>query len=254
MGTGWDLAIIVAAVLVGTMLQRLSGTGVGLVVAPVLSLLFGPALGVLVTNMTTVVSGFIIMLSVLAAVDWRRYLLIAPAAVVGAVPGAWVVSRLPAGWLSILLGAIVLAALLVTVTLRRLPEWRSGSAAVLAGAIGGFFNTTSGVAAPVMVIYSRLSRWQQAGFAATMQPVFMTMGAVSVLSKLLFGSVDTDGGIGLSLGWMFLAIVVTVALGVLVAARLARRVPAARARRLAMLLAALGGAAAIVRGIIDVTV
>ena len=42
MGT---VAIIVAAILVGTVLQRISGTGVGLVVAPTLSILLGPVLG-----------------------------------------------------------------------------------------------------------------------------------------------------------------------------------------------------------------
>ncbi|WP_223881069.1 sulfite exporter TauE/SafE family protein [Nesterenkonia ebinurensis] len=246
------LSIIAAAVLIGTILQRLSGTGVGLVVAPVLSLLLGPAFGVLVTNMTTVVSGCLIMLSVWSAINWRKFWLIIPAAVIGAWPGAWLVGILSAGWLSIILGSIVVAALLVTVTLRRLPEWTSRLPAVLAGLIGGFFNTTSGVAAPVMVIYSRLSRWEQRSFAATLQPIFMTMGAASVVSKLALGSVSTDGGVGVPFGWLFAGIVLTVLLGILIAAPLAKVVSVPAARTLAMTLAGLGGAGAIVRGIIDV--
>lgn len=238
--------------LIGTVLQRLSGTGVGLVVAPVLSLLLGPGLGVLLTNMTTVVSGFLIMLSVWAHISWRTLWLILPAAVIGAWPGAWLVSTLSAGWLSIILGVIVVAALLVTVSLRRLPEWTSRLPAVLTGFVGGFFNTTSGVAAPVMVIYSRLSRWDQRSFAATLQPTFMTMGAASVISKLSLGSVELDSGPGLPLGWAFAAIVTTVLIGILIGSQLAPRVPLSAARTLAMTLAGLGGAAAIVRGVIEV--
>ncbi|GAA1808614.1 sulfite exporter TauE/SafE family protein [Nesterenkonia flava] len=246
------VAVIVVAVLIGTILQRLSGTGVGLVVAPVLSILLGPALGVLVTNMTTVVSGFLIMLSVWGSISWRRFWLIIPAAVLGAVPGAWLVAQLSAGWLSIILGSIVVLALVVTVSLRRLPEWPGRVPGVIAGFLGGFFNTTSGVAAPVMVIYSRLSRWEQISFAATLQPIFMTMGAASVISKLAMGSVDTRAGDGLPLVWVFPGIVATVIVGIAVATLLSRRVSASAARRLALVLAGLGGAGAIIRGTIEV--
>lgn len=38
-----------------------------------------------------------------------------------------------------------------------------------------------------MVIYARISRWDQRSFAATLQPIFMTMGALSVVMKLWTG-------------------------------------------------------------------
>lgn len=246
------LSIIASAVLVGTILQRLSGTGVGLVVAPVLSLLLGPAFGVLVTNMTTIVSGLLIMFAVWSRIDWRAYLLIAPAAAVGAWPGAWLVSVLPTGWLSVLLGTIVVLALLVTVTLRRLPEWKHRSAALVAGFIGGFFNTTSGVAAPVMVIYSRVSRWDQLRFSATLQPIFMTMGAASVVAKLTVGSVGEHAALDVPFIWLVIGIPATVIIGIGIATALVRFVPVSLARRLAMTLAALGGVAAITRGAIEI--
>lgn len=249
MGT---VAIIVAAILVGTVLQRISGTGVGLVVAPTLSILLGPALGVLVTNMTTVVSGFLIMIAVWSRIDWRRFWLIGPAAILGAIPGALVVGALPPGWLSILVGAIVVFALLVTVGMRTLPRVDGNPIAMLSGFVGGFFNTTSGVAAPVMVIYSRLARWEQLRFAATLQPIFMTMGAASVASKLATGVTADAGGADLHLGWLAPGVIATVLVGIAVGTWLGTRVPVAQARRLALLLAALGGVGAIVRGALEV--
>lgn len=246
--------IIGLAVLVGTVLQRISGTGVGLVVAPVLSLIIGPALGVLVTNMTTMISGFLIMLAVWSRIDWRRYWLVAPLAVVGAVPGAWLVAQLSAGWLSIILGSIVVVALLLTVSLPRLPRWEGRIPGLIAGVIGGFFNTTSGVAAPVMVIYARVSDWGQQGFAATMQPIFMTMGAASVVAKLSMGSVGEVTGGGLDLLWLFAVIVAVVVLGIFMGGLASRVVSVQAARTLALTLAGLGGAAAIIRGVLDLTV
>lgn len=247
-------AIIGAAVLVGTVLQRISGSGVGLVVAPVLSLIIGPALGVLVTNMTTMVSGFLIMLAVWPRIEWRRYWLVGPLAAVGAVPGAWLVSQLSAGWLSIILGSIVVVALLLTVSLPRLPRWQGRVPGLIAGAVGGFFNTTSGVAAPVMVIYARVSDWGQQGFAATMQPIYMTMGAASVLAKLSMGSVDGATGEVLDLPWLFAGIVAVVILGIFVGGLASRVVSVQAARALALTLAGLGAMGAIIRGILDLTV
>ncbi len=248
------MVIIGVAVLVGTILQRVSGSGVGLVVAPVLSLVIGPALGVLVTNMTTTVSGFLIMLAVWSRIEWRRYWLVGPLAVIGAIPGAWLVSQLSAGWLSIILGSIVVLALLLTVSLPKLPSWEGRVPGWTAGVIGGFFNTTSGVAAPVMVIYSRVSNWNQQGFAATMQPIFMTMGAASVAAKLIMDSVGEVDGAGLDLTWLFAGIAAVVLLGIVLGGLTARVVSSQAARTLAMTLAGLGAVGAIIRGVLDLTV
>ncbi|WP_029088423.1 sulfite exporter TauE/SafE family protein [Brevibacterium album] len=246
------LALVVAAVLVGATLQRLSGTGVGLVVAPVLALAMGPSLGVFVTNATTVVSGFLIMLSVLRDVDWRRWLVFAPMAVVGGVPAALLVRELEDGWLNIVIGAVVLLALAMTFGLPRVPHVRGRAlppVTAATGAVGGFLNTAAGVAAPAMVIYSKLSRWEQRRFAATMQPTFMTMGLVSVGAKLSVGATTLSQ---LPPLWLFPVIVVTVAGGIAAGGWLARRVRASTARTVAITLAGAGAAVALTRGLLTV--
>lgn len=237
----------VAAILVGSTLQRLSGTGVGLVVAPVLALLMGPSLGVFVTNSTTVVSGFLIMLAVLRDVDWKRYLIFAPLALLGAVPAAFMVRELPAAWLNIVIGAVVLVALALTFATPRVPQVRTHALTAAAGAVGGFLNTSAGVAAPAMVMYSRFARWDQRSFAATMQPTFMTMGIFSVATKLAVGATTFDQ---LPPWWLFPIIVVTVVVGIQVGGWLAGKVSLGAARTVAITLAGLGGAVAVVRGVL----
>lgn len=239
--------IAVVAILIGSILQRLSGTGVGLVVAPTLAVVMGPALGVLTTNATTVVSGFLIMLAVRRDVDWRRYALIAPAAAVGAVPAALLVATLPAAWLQVIIGTVVLLALATTFGAPNLPRWSGRAPTLLAGAIGGFFNTTAGVAAPVMVVYAKLSRWDHRPFAATLQPTFMTMGALSVIVKSLVGTTDLHR---LPEWWFWPIVVTTVVVGVGIGSFLTRYVPGDRARLLAIGLAGLGGVVVLVRGLL----
>lgn len=270
------LAFAAVAVVAGATLQRVSGFGVGLVVAPTLSVVMGPGVGVLLTNMTTVVSGLVIMVAVWRHIDWRRFFLIGPMTLIGALAGAWLVGQLATGWLSIILGTLVGIALIFAVGLPRLPLAQGPLPALTSGVIGGFFNTTSGVAGPVFAVYSRLSRWDQRAFAATMQPLFITMGLASIITKLTMGSLDDHfddaaagsflglsdswldaaASVGISgevadLGLVFLGIVVMVMLGALLGSRLSRVLAALTARRIAMTVAGLGAAAAVVRGILE---
>ncbi|WP_349829593.1 sulfite exporter TauE/SafE family protein [Brevibacterium litoralis] len=241
------VAVTLAAILVGATLQRLSGTGVGLVVAPVLALLMGPALGVFVTNATTVVSGFLIMLAVLRDVDWKRYLIFLPMAVLGGIPAGLMVRELPAAWLNIVIGAVVLVALGLTFGMPRVPHVTSRWLTAGAGAVGGFLNTSAGVAAPAMVIYSKVSRWPQRSFAATMQPTFMTMGLISVLVKLGVGATTVAQ---LPPWWLLPLIVAVVFGGIRAGGWLAGKVPVEGARVLAITLAGIGGLVAVIRGVV----
>lgn len=242
----WTVAIAGVAVLVGTVLQRLSGTGVGLVVAPVLSLLIGPAHGVLVTNAVTTVSGSTLTLQARKQVDWRRYAVIVLSALVGLIPGAVLVAVLPAAWLQITVGGVVLLGLGVTVGLRNLPPAPERPTNLITGVFGGLCNVTAGVAAAAMVINARLTNWAQVSYAATMQPVFATLGALSVAAKLLL---DVGGGEDWPSPWLAAVAILAVFVGAWLGGRIARYVPAPVAKRLALVLAALGAAAAVVRGV-----
>ncbi|WP_129659096.1 TSUP family transporter [Rothia halotolerans] len=238
---------VLPAVMVGAVLQRICGTGVGLIVAPTFAVLLGGGHGVFVTNMTTFVSGLILTLSLWREVNWRQWLALCAAGILGTVPGALVVRHTPGPVLQVVVGGVVLvamAAILSGAAGRR----RSGrGVTALAGGAGGLLNVTAGVAAPAMVVYSRVTRWDQREYAATMQPVFMTLAALSLGAKLVIGGADPEPAPGPSL---FLGVAAAVVVGILVGAPLARRVSAERARTLALLLAGAGAVVAVVRGVV----
>lgn len=241
------VALVAAAVLVGNVLQRTSGMGTGLVVSPVFVLAIGPVSGVVLTNLTTVVAAALMMWAMRADIDWHRFVRIAPAIVVGSFPAAYLVKVADVAWLEVIIGAALLLALTSVRLVRRLPDLGAGRMALVTGVAGGFLNTAVGVGGPAMLIYAHAVGWAQRSFAATLQPIFLTMGAVSLLTKAAVGA--TSGG-GLPPWQLAVAAVATVPFGVLVGGRVASRVTARAARRVAVVLVVAGATATLVRGLL----
>lgn len=243
-------ALVLLAVFVGVGLQRVSGTGAGLVLAPMLTLIIGPASGVLITNVTTAMSCVLLTWAMRRHIEWRRALWIIAFVLPGAFLGAWVVGGVSQAWLQVLVGGLVLLAIgtiVLVAWLGRLPHYDRPWIGPASGLLGGALNTVAGVGAPPMVINAKLTRWDQRTFAATAQPVFLAMGSASVAAKLMMDSVQAD----LPPLWLVPAALVAVVAGIWVGTRVARTVSGHVAGEIAMALAALGGASALVRGLLE---
>ena len=239
------LLVAAASVILGTVLQRVSGMGVGLVVAPTLALLLGPVAGVLLTNITTTVSAVLIGITLRRDIDWRRYRHLAPLIVVGSVPGALLVGAADRSWLEVIIGLALLGTLLTT-ALVRIPPVSGAVPAAVAGTAGGFLNTAVGVAAPAMLVYAQATNWSQRSFAATLQPIFFTMGLTSVITKVGLGAAPISGLPPLSVIGLVVAM---VPVGILVGGRVARRVPAEMGRRVAVVVVSAGAVMLLARGV-----
>ena len=103
------LWMVLPAVLVGTILQRISGTGVGLVVAPAFAISLGGSNGVFLTNVTTAVSGFLLTCALWRTVNWSQWAKLCSSALIGTVIGAVVVRVTPGAVLQLVVGSVVLA-------------------------------------------------------------------------------------------------------------------------------------------------
>lgn len=239
--------VIAVAVLIGAALQRLSGMGLALVAAPVLAIVVGPVAGIFVMNVVGLVSSILVMLSVLADVEWRRFFLMLPGILVGAAMGALVVREVPASWLQILIGAVVLIGLATTFGVPGLPLLTSRFLTPAAGAASGFVSATAGVSSPPMVIYAKLAGWDQRPFAGTMQPIFITTALSAVVTKIVLDAVPFSQ---MPSWWIFPLMIAVVLAGIELGRILRRRVSARTARNVAITIATLGSLAAVIRGII----
>jgi hypothetical protein len=96
-----------------------------------------------------------------------------------------------------------------------------------------------------MLVYAQATNWQQRSFAATLQPIFFTMGATSVITKVSLGAAPISGLPPLPVIGLVVAM---VPVGLLLGGLVARRVTAEAGRRVAVVVVTAGALALLVRG------
>lgn len=237
--------LVVVAVLLGAALQRVTGIGFALVVAPFLVLLLGPVQGVLLVNFTGGLTSGLILLQVLRQVEWRSYAVLAPAALVGIAVGALVVGMVPPTVLDLGIGLLLVFALTTMLVVRGAAMRPRRRYAVTAGVLGGFMNTTAGLGGPAVTVYAVATRWPQESFRATMQAFFFTIACCAIGAKLLFGAAALPELSAV----LWMAVGAAALLGLAVGALLAPVVPAGAARAGLIVVSYVGAAATIARGV-----
>lgn len=241
--------LVALVIFIGSCLQRVSGMGVGLIAGPVLSVAIGPVEGIMVVNALALINAVLTTLSVRRDINWKKYALIASVLVVGAVPGAVLVQAASAAVLQIVVGSLLLVALIVTTFgINRVPVKAGRTPAMVAGVAGGFMNTVAGLAGPALTVYAQASRWEQVEYRATLQPIFATAAILSIGTKLTLGAgtlSGTDPGI-----WV--AGLIGMAIGLSSGIYLSGKIGKTMARNLALLLAAAGGVMVLLRGIAEI--
>lgn len=239
-------AAIFGIVLLGACIQRVSGMGLGLVAAPILAVLLGPVEGILVSNVLAVINASMTTVVRRRDVDWRQFALISPVLVVGAVPAAWLPTVADTPVLLASVGVLMLCALgLSTFGQSHIPPVRTRAAPLIAGLAAGFMNTLAAIAAPALTVYAQATRWEQRSFSATLQPIFLVAGIVSVAVKVLGGAADLNN----TDVWVWPAGIGGMICGIILGSLLSTRIPTSTARRVALTIATAGAVVVLVRGI-----
>ncbi|MBE1878018.1 sulfite exporter TauE/SafE family protein [Myceligenerans pegani] len=245
------LALLVLAILVGGSLQRVTGMGFGLVAGPFIVLLVGPLEGVLLVNVVGATMALLIVGRLLRGVDWRRYAWLAGASVSVSVPAALLLRGASPAALEIGIGAVVIGAMtlaLVTSRLhgeRRRFRERDPRPLVVTGVASGFGSVAAGIGGPPLAVYAVLERWDTKSFAATAQPFFMTNALAAMAAKVIFAGATFPAFAVWEWVVIGLALVASIGLGELLAPRISREAT----RRVLVVLAYVGGAATLGRGL-----
>ncbi|MBL0887685.1 sulfite exporter TauE/SafE family protein [Myceligenerans indicum] len=245
------LALLVLAILVGGSLQRVAGMGFGLVAGPFIVLLVGPLEGVLLVNVVGAAMALLIIGRVLREVDWRRYAWLVAASVSVSVPAALLLRGASSAALEIGIGLVVIGAMTLALVTARLRGERRRFAArdprplLVTGAASGVGSVAAGIGGPPLAVYAVLDRWDTRSFAATAQPFFMTNALAAMAAKLLFAGATFPAFAVWEWLVIGLALVGSIALGELLAPRLSREAT----RRVLVVLAYVGGAATLARGV-----
>ena len=242
--------IVFFTVCLGSFLQWASGMGLGLVASSVLSIVLGPVSGVVVVNLLAAVNAAFITITVWSRIDWRKFALIGSPMILGALPGALMVQQFSTAVLQIIIGtALLLALALAIFGARLLPKLSGALPAIGAGMAGGFMNTIAGVAGPAITVYAQLSCWDHSRFAATLQPIFVVAGILSLTTKIAIIGMEpvqqTHPVVGI-------AGLVAMGTGIWIGTKAEQRISREKARTVALSIAVLGGASALTRGLLAV--
>lgn len=247
MSTGLLLAII-GAIFLGATTQRIAGIGFAMLVVPFLVLMLGPHEGVLLVNMCAVVSSTIIMVRVWHGIDWRMFRWLVFPSLFGSIPGSFAAVFLPAAPLAVTVGAVVLAALTISLVLQRSTVVVTGNAPkAVAGFAAGLTNSMAGVGGPAVSVYALLARWPQRPFAATLQPFFVVIGMVTIITKVTLA----PGQVPPIEPWAWAGIGIAIVAGIFTGERLARHIRDDHARFAVIVIAFIGAATAFGKGLVD---
>jgi uncharacterized protein len=148
-------AFLVAAVVafVAGMVRGFSGFGAAMLMTPVFSALYGPAVGVVLCLLLEIAVGLPLLRRAVPLVDWRRIGLLLLAAAVGIPFGNLVLTNSspePMRWA--ISGIVLLAVVLLASGWRYHGRPTSGATAGV-GVISGFLNGLSGMAGPPIAFY-----------------------------------------------------------------------------------------------------
>lgn len=240
------IALMIVTVFVGAMSQRLTGMGFALIASPFLVVLMGPIGGVTTVNLCSALASSLVLSRVWHHVEWPIFRRLVFPALVGIILGAWIATTVSTAVLELTIGALVvigLGASLLVRNNRRAP--RAKGATEVTGFSSGLMTVTAGVGGPALSIFAMLTGWTHQKFVATVQPYFITVSVMSVISSFI---ADPHSWPQLGGGaWILIAI--SLVGGIVVGERLTARVSPRAARAAMVALAFAGGAVTLIKGL-----
>ena len=223
--------LVVLAVAAGAVAQSVSGIGFTLVSGPLLVAALGPADGVRLSVVLSLVVNVVVLSRTARETSWRDATLLLVPAVLATPLLARLLRDAPERASQALAGAATLVGALV---LGAGVRWRAAggrAGAVGAGVVSAAMNVVAGVGGPAVALYAANAGWPAVAMRSTGQAYFLVLNVVALASL----------GLPAVPGRLVLACLVALAAGLLAGARLADRVPEAEARRVTLVLAGLGG-------------
>ena len=184
--TPLDLGVIVTALLVGAVVQSVVGLGLGLVAAPVVTLVEPSVMPELMLWLA-VAMPLVTLAGEREDIDWRGLAWAFPPRLVGTVGGVAVVVAAPDRLIGVAVGVMVLVAVLLTWRTVRIPVNRP--TLVTAGLVSGVTGTATSIGGPPLAILYQHRPPRE--IRTTMAVYFLGGAALSLVGLTVVGEVNT---------------------------------------------------------------
>jgi uncharacterized protein len=236
------MILVLAALIafIAAAIQRITGIGFVLVFLGPIVLLYGPYEGPTLTILLALVAAAIALPLVWREIDWKRSAFIIGPGLALAPLGALVVHRLSSAWLMILTALLACFSLVAAYIPALAKHLRGRRGAVVAGGAAGVMHVAAGLSGPPIASFAKGDDWDQAGFAASAQVIFLIFSAVSIALR----------GWPTSSWQTLVVLAAATAAGIVAGSALASRVPVRIARTTMLVLAWAGALVMLVRGVV----
>lgn len=212
------------------MVRGFAGFGAAMLMTPIFSALYGPALGVALCLLLEIAVALPLVPAVVRIVDWRRIGLLLLGAAVAVPFGTHTLTKVEPEPMRWAISAIVLTAVLLLASGWRFSGRPNAATTLAAGATSGFLNGLSGMAGPPIAFYYLAGSDPAARVRANLTTYFVF---VDVLALTSFASRDL---IGWSTGVQALFLAPAIMLGGIIGGRLFPLASESFYRRLALFL------------------
>ncbi len=212
----WDLDLVIAAatVLAAGLIRGFSGFGSSLVNAPMLSLLWGPTVGVPIAALVEFVPAVQLTPRAIPIAQWRTILIMGVPALILVPIGMWLLITLPNEIIRRFVAAVVLGLVAVMWSGWRYRGKRTAALSLGVGALSGLLSGTTGVGGPPVILYLMSGADDAAVIRANMIG-FFTIVVIGMAVTFAFG-----GLFGPQVLWRTVLLAVPFIVGIFAGARL----------------------------------
>lgn len=176
------------------MVRGFAGFGAAMVMTPVFSALYGPAVGVPLCLMLEIVVVLPLLPAVVPLVDWRRIGLLLAAAAAGVPVGNLVLTRSEPEPMRWAISAIVLGAVTLLASGWRYAGQPRTATTLAAGVSSGFLNGLSGMAGPPIAFYYLAGNETVTRVRANLTTYFVFVDLMALIAFLSRGLIDWKTG------------------------------------------------------------
>ncbi len=237
---GAALTMLGAAAMLAACAQTVSGFGMNLILAPVAQLVLPGAAAVRLVTGTAALLNSALIVTGRRSILWRHVLYLAAPALAATFLLGPVIRGSGARPLGIIVAAVTIVAVAASAWVA-LPVRLTGPAgALVAGALSGALNVSSGVSGPPIAVYTATQPWPPRQLVATVQAVFLP---ANIAALIVLDAVHVSAG-------MFVAGAAGTGAGLLAGGFLRERIPARLVRSGVLVIAAVGAALVLARAVL----
>ena len=235
---GWELAVGLAALLLGSFVFSAVGFGMALAAAPILLLIMAPQQTVVLVNAMITITSLLILTQTWRHLRWRESRLFLVAGLPPVPLGVILLSVAAPAPLRISITALILALAVMNLFDVRVPAARTHWGAVGFGFTTTLLTTTLSIGGPLAGVYAIEQGWSRETMRATLAMYFLLAGVLGLILYFVAGLFPVETAYSIALG------LPVVLAGATAGGWLARRM-SLRVFRYAVLFVIIGGCASL---------